>query len=303
MNKILIIGALGFIGRNVSTKLAETGYTVTAADLAPQIDDLHRVIHYVQIDVNKISSNLELIMAHDTVIYLANSLLPQASNERPIYDLSSNLLPLVELLEILKKAPEKRLIFASSGGTVYGPMTDKALSEDSPTNPTCSYGIVKLTSEKYIALYRQLYGVQGIVLRIANPFGFGQDFSRPQGAIGVFVHKAKRHLPISIWGDGSLVRDYIWVGDVATAFQSACEYAGNSHVFNISTGIGTSINDLLLKMAILANRDLEVSYQPARTFDVPSNVISNALAQKELSWTPSVKLDEGITQLWNSTEF
>jgi UDP-glucose 4-epimerase len=301
MKNVLIIGASGFIGQRVCLRLLEAGHTVTAADIRPPTSPTpteHRITH-VSIDVTKVTNFREVIKDFNVIIYLASTLLPQASNERPLYDIQSNLIPLVLLLEELRQTPDKRLIFASSGGTVYGEMTESILTEESPTMPLCSYGIVKLSSEKYISMYRKLHQVDAIILRIANPFGFGQHPSRPQGAIGVFINRVKNALPITIWGDGSLMRDYLWVDDVAEAFCLACGYRREHYVFNISSGHGTSINDLLSMIRSCANFDFDVVYQPPRSFDVSSNILSNRLAELHLSWKPLVSLQHGIPRLWD----
>jgi UDP-glucose 4-epimerase len=159
MKNVLIIGASGFIGQRVCLRLLEAGHTVTAADIRPPTSPTpteHRITH-VSIDVTKVTNFREVIKDFNVIIYLASTLLPQASNERPLYDIQSNLIPLVLLLEELRQTPDKRLIFASSGGTVYGEMTESILTEESPTMPLCSYGIVKLSSEKYISMYRKSF--------------------------------------------------------------------------------------------------------------------------------------------------
>jgi UDP-glucose 4-epimerase len=167
-----------------------------------------------------------------------------------------------------------------------------------------SYGITKLTIEKYLRMYSHLYGIKAVTLRVANPFGERQRIETAQGAVGVFLHNAILGMPITIWGDGSVTRDYIHVSDVAEAFVRAVEYSGEKSCFNISSGVGTSLNELIGMIKEVVDRDVDVSYLPGRPFDVPVNVLNNGLATADLKWMPSISMRDGIarTAEWMKAE-
>jgi UDP-glucose 4-epimerase len=302
MKKAVVFGAGGFIGRHVCLALAQDGYLVHAVDIS-QLNiapNLGGEIVPIQADVTLITDFQPYLDDADLVVYLVCTLLPEPSNERPVYDIESNLLPVIRLLETLRYLPHVKVLFASSGGTVYGQTSQTPITESCATDPLCSYGIVKLTTEKYLRMYSDLYGVSSLSLRIANPYGPGQNPLRPQGVVGVFLHMILQNKAISIWGDGELVRDYVWIEDVAHAFVAAANYNGSTRVFNIGTGVGTSLNQLLKLLFSATGRTVSVDYLSSRAFDVPSNILSSALAKSELNWEPSSTLEVHIRNLVNS---
>ena len=179
---------------------------------------------------------------------------------------------------------------------MYGTPQYLPIDERHPTEPLVSYGITKLTIEKYLRIYQLVHGIRPVILRVANPYGERQRIETAQGAIGVFAHRALRNEAIEIWGNGSVTRDYIHVDDVATAFASALNYNGIHTCMNISSGHGTSLNDLIAQLTRLLGRKVEVTYRPRREFDVPANVLANALACSELNWAPKIEMTEGLSR-------
>lgn len=149
----------------------------------------------------------EALEGIDVVFHLASTTLPKTSNDDPGYDVRSNVVDTIQLLEACVDAGVRKVIFASSGGTVYGVPERLPIKEDHPTNPISSYGIVKLTIEKYLGLFHYLYGLDYAALRISNPYGPYQDPAGQQGAISVFLHRILSGQPIAIWGDGEIVRE------------------------------------------------------------------------------------------------
>lgn len=295
MKKVLVLGANGFIGQNICRQLMADGYFVIAADKADSA--LHAFYsRYSQVDVIKCDFT-SLISDVDAVIYLVSTLLPQPSNENVERDILENLVPVIHLLEAMKQSTTcKKIIFASSGGTIYGKHDDN-IDEHSLLDPRCSYGIMKLTVEKYLSLYSDLYGLQSISLRLSNPYGPGQNINRPQGAVGIFLHKMLQNAPLEIWGDGSVVRDYVYIDDVATAFSAALSYSGHEKVFNIGSSTGTSLNELIDLLFELTSSKSIVTYSESRNVDVPSNILSVERARNHLGWAPSVSLTEGLGRL------
>jgi len=189
-----------------------------------------------------------------------------------------------------------RIVFISSGGTVYGPPLYLPIDENHPTNPLVSYGITKLTIEKYLKMFEFMHGIKTITLRVANPYGERQRIETAQGAVGVFIHHALKGIPIDIWGDGSVTRDYLHVSDVAEAFVRALGYSGEKHCFNISSGAGISLNELIGMLEDMLGKQIKRNYLPGRPFDVPVSVLSNDLARKELKWEPRIMMRDGIAR-------
>jgi UDP-glucose 4-epimerase len=230
----------------------------------------------------------------DAVFHLVSTTLPKNSNDDPIYDVESNLVGSLRLLEAMVATKVRKIIFISSGGTVYGPPQYLPVDEKHPTNPTVSYGITKLAVEKYLSLYSDLHDIKPVILRVANPFGSKQRLESAQGAVAAFIHKALRGDPIEVWGDGSVIRDYLHVSDVASAFLKAMTYEGPERIFNISSGKGTNLNELAAIVSIAVGQKVKKLHLPGRDFDIPSNILSNELAAKELEWKPKLTLEEGI---------
>jgi UDP-glucose 4-epimerase len=230
----------------------------------------------------------------EVVFHLVSTTLPNTSNLDPAFDVETNVIGSIRLLEHALRAGVKRVIFVSSGGTVYGIPALLPIPEEHPTFPICSYGITKLTVEKYLYLYRHLHGLDSVVLRIANPYGERQRTQGSQGAVAVFLGKALRGEPIEIWGDGSVVRDYIHISDVVRALLAAMVYTGHHRLFNIGSGSGSSLNEVIAAIEAATNVTPIRRYLDARPFDVPKSVLSIERAVSELDWRPTVSLPAGV---------
>ena len=183
----------------------------------------------------------------DIIVHLASGTLPKSSNDSPKIDVQINLLGSLNVLECAVKNKVSKVVFLSSGGTVYGNPVFTPIAETHPTNPICSYGINKLAIEKYCFLYQQLYGLDTVILRLANPYGERQRLDSGQGVVPVFLGRALRNQPLEIWGDGSTIRDFLYISDVIDAITSACLYEadGSQNLFNIGSGKGISLNELI----------------------------------------------------------
>jgi UDP-glucose 4-epimerase len=233
------------------------------------------------------------------VYHFVSTTLPKTSNDDPIYDVRSNLIDTLQLLEACVEAGVRKVIFASSGGTVYGLPQTVPITEEHPTSPITSYGIVKLAVEKYLGLFNHLHGLDYTALRISNPYGSYQDPGGQQGAIVVFLHRLHTGQPITIWGDGRVVRDYLYVADLVDALVLAAEVETHQKVLNVGSGRGTTLNELVAIIAEVTGERPEVEYVPGRALDVPANVLDVARARDELGWSPTTDLTEGIERTWH----
>ena len=306
--KCTIFGGGGFIGSAIADRLLLDGHQLRIFE-RPRVDPYRKFrdsehVEWMTGDLLSVHDVGAAIDGSDAVIHLVSTTLPKSSNDDPIYDVQTNLVATLQLLDAMVARKIGKMVFISSGGTVYGTPRYIPVDEVHPTEPEISYGIVKLAIEKYLQMYRRLHGINTTILRVANPFGERQRVETAQGAVGVFLHRALRSEPIEIWGDGSVTRDYVYIGDVVEAFASALTYSGSESVFNISSGAGTSLNELIALLEKLLGRPVERQYLPGRPIDVPVNVLCNALARRELGWEPKVPLYAGLekTAIWMRNE-
>jgi UDP-glucose 4-epimerase len=297
--KSLVLGGNGFIGIHLVDGLLERGYPVRVYDRSPnRFRATPQNVEYVEGELGNHGLIQEAVEEIEVVFHLVSTTLPKTSNDDPIYDVRSNLIDTLQLFEACVKAGVRKVIFASSGGTVYGLPQTVPITEDHRTEPLTSYGIVKLAVEKYLGLFRHLHGLDYVVLRISNPYGPYQHPGGQQGAISVFLHRLHTGQPITIWGDGSVVRDYLYIADLVDALLLAAEGETRGKVLNVGSGQGTSLNELIALIAEVTGEQPEVEYRPGRALDVPANVLDIGRVADELGWSPLTELVEGITPTW-----
>lgn len=300
--KALVIGGNGFIGTNLVDELLAAGHSVRVFDRYPsRYRQPDARVEYVAGDFANHGEVDEAVRGMDWIYHLAYTTLPQSSNDDPMYDVRSNVVDTLQLLQGCVASGVKKVIFISSGGTIYGVPQTSPIKEEHPTEPICSYGISKLTIEKYLNLFHHLHGLEFVVARISNPYGEGQNPNSKQGAVGVFLGNVAQGKPITIWGDGEVVRDYLYIRDAAQALVLAAEYqpkADQPRVFNIGSGTGYTLNDIVAQIKEVVDVPVEVQYTPARALDVPANVLDITRAKTHLCWQPKVELKEGLKQTW-----
>jgi UDP-glucose 4-epimerase len=295
---ITIFGGGGFIGSTVADRLLRDGHALRIFE-RPRVEPYRRFVagervEWVTGDLMSVHDVGAAVDNADVVLHLVSTTLPKSSNDDPVYDVQTNLVATLQLLHAMVEQRVERVVFISSGGTVYGDPVYLPIDESHPTDPRVSYGITKLAIEKYLLMYRHLHGIQPVILRVANPYGERQRVETAQGAVAVFLRKALLGESVEIWGDGSVTRDYVYIGDVAEAFARAVDYKGAKSVFNVCSGTGTSLEQLLAVIERVLDRKVERRYLPGRPFDVPVSVLANDLARQELDWQPRVGLEEGI---------
>ncbi len=300
MRNALVVGGSGFIGQHLVHLLLSRGYRVTVYDRAPRRHHVNAedVFQYVQGELGNQALLREHLAGIDVVYHLACTTIPKTSNEEPAFDVESNVVPSIGLLAECVQAGVGRVVFVSSGGTVYGIPKDLPVREDHLTMPICSYGITKLMIEHYLALFRHLYGLRYSIIRPSNPYGEGQNYYGQQGAVTVFLGRIAMGQPIEIWGDGSVVRDYFYVGDLAQACLQAAETEIPDLVANVGSGQGLSLRELLTVIRESIGIEFAVHYSEARPFDVPYLVLDIDRARRLLSWEPQVPMTDGIQRTW-----
>jgi UDP-glucose 4-epimerase len=296
--KIVIFGGGGFIGSAIVDRLLLDGHELRIFE-RPRVEPYRKFsnterIEWIFGDMLSINDITLALTGMDLVIHLVSTTLPKNSNEDPIYDVQSNLVGTLQILNVMVKLNVGKIVFISSGGTVYGTPQYLPIDESHPCNPQVSYGVTKLAIENYLRLYEKLHGINALILRVANPFGKRQRIETAQGAVSVFLHRAISGQAINIWGDGSVTRDYIYIDDVAEAFAQAINYDGEKRIFNVSQGLGTNLNELIAIIEETLGHPIEKHYLPARDLDVSKNILSNQLIQQEMGWTPKVSIRQGI---------
>ena len=298
--RIAIFGGGGFIGSAIADRLLRDGHALRIFE-RPRVESYRQFsddekVQWLTGDLMSVHDVSSAIDGVDVVLHLVSTTLPKNSNDDPVYDVQSNLVATLQLLNAMVAKHVRKIVFISSGGTVYGNPTYLPIDENHPTEPRVSYGITKLAIEKYLLMFQYQYGIKANILRVANPYGERQRVETAQGAVSVFLSKAVQNQPLEIWGDGSVTRDYLYISDVAEAFAGAVDYDGAKSVFNISSGVGTTLNELIDIIERVLGRAVVRHYRPGRSFDVPVSVLDNSLARQELGWEPRVNLEEGIAK-------
>lgn len=296
--KILVIGGTGFIGRHLCPFLAKDNQVSVMARNPRDDNDSSRSesnISYVKGDITDRDQVFTAMEGMDYVVHLASSVIPSTSNANPIFDVQTNLVGALNILDAALEHKIKKLVFISSGGTVYGEGAGKPFKEDDPTNPICSYGIVKLAIEKYIQMYHQLHGVPFAILRLSNPYGPGQLGEKPLGVISIFLDRIKREMPIEIWGDGSVSRDFIYIDDVLSAISMAMLSPSKRLLLNIGSGKTVSLMDVVNTISENIGKKPNIVFKLSRPFDVSNVYLDIEKTKKELGWSPNVGFLEGVS--------
>lgn len=300
--RALVLGAGGFIGSHLCRALTGQGTAVTAVARRARFLDESLDPGRVTWAVGDFGDPAVLDRALDgcgVVYHLISAATPASSNRDPVADVAGSVIGTLRFLERARICGVRRVVFVSSGGTVYGIPRQEPIPETAPTDPISAYGIGKLALEKYFGLYHYLYGLDHCILRVANPFGPWQAAVRQQGVIAAFMAAAVAGRPLEIWGDGSVVRDYVHVDDVVDALlRAAAAPCLTRRVLNIGSGTGRSLTELTAVLSRAAGRPLAVHHHEGRKLDVPRIVLDISAARDELGWAPTVSWERGIEETY-----
>ena len=295
----LVLGGNGFIGSHLVDRLRREGHAVHVFDRQPERyrKPLAGVVYHIQ-DFGNRAFLAAVLPQMDVVFHLVSTTVPKTSNDDPAFDVMSNVVETIYLLEQCAKGKVKKVVFVSSGGAIYGTPADLPVAENSPEWPESSYGITKLAIEKYLELFHRLYGLNYVILRPSNPYGERQNPDGDQGVIAVFLGKIAKGQPIDIWGDGGNVKDYIYIGDLIDGMYKAAFRDTAHRVFNMGSGTGHSVNDIVRMITEEVGRPVSVNYLPKGTFDVSRIYLDITRARKELGWEPKISLEDGLRRTW-----
>jgi UDP-glucose 4-epimerase len=298
MAKVLLVGGSGFVGSHVVDKLLDRGHSVRVFDRQPErFRSPLPGVEYHFVDFADRMALVEALAGVEAVFHLLSTTLPGTGDLDPKVDVQDNLIGTLNLLESMDRLGIRRILFLSSGGTVYGVPDIVPIPESHPLRPLNSYGIVKVSIEHYLDMYRRLREFSPIVIRASNPFGPRQAHSGVQGIISTFFRRILAGEPVEIWGDGSVVRDYFAVGDLA----DFCALAGTGTtegVYNAGSGHGTSISDIVEAIRAVTQVRFDTVYKPGRPIDVPRSVLDCSRAKSDFGWESKTQFVPQLQTTW-----
>lgn len=297
LRKVAITGGAGFIGTHLTRALVARGCEVLV------IDDLSRAeapclppgAQLVALDIRHSALGPRLSsFAADAVVHLAAQSEVRVSLRDPILDASINVLGTAHVLHAARQAGAKVVVFASSGGTVYGQADALPTPETAPIAPLSPYGASKAAAEMYVGLAGRQGGMRTVSLRFANVYGPGQSTSGEAGVVALFLRALQAQQPLTIRGDGQQTRDFLWVGDAVEAIVRACERPEASGSLNVATGQATSILALARNIARVTDSPLRLQHTQSAAAEVRHSCLCAQLAAERLGWVPRVSLDQGL---------
>ena len=299
--RCLVLGAGGFLGRAVATALCERGAVVHGFGRLPHDHrDLDLRMTWTTAELSDLGALASAVEGQAYVFHLLGSSVAEASSFDASEDLSEHVYRTVKLLDVCRAAKVRKLVFASSGGAVYGVAPIVPTPETAPAEPISAYGINRLAIENYLALYRRLHGLEYQVLRVGNAYGPGQSPFRRQGVVAATLYRALTGEPLEVWGPGATTRDFVHVDDVASAFAQAVHFSGDHRIMNVGSGEGRSLDALIADVKSVLNvPDVPVLRKPARPADVPVSILDTELIRRVTPWRPSVRWFEGLTETAN----
>ena len=296
--KLVVIGGNGFIGSHFVSSMVERGHDVVVCGHSTVPKFAHgRAFTMLDGGIAELVARFAEFEDADAVCQFASTTVPSTSDADPVRDIETNLVANVRLLEARKNSACRRIVYLSSGGAVYGRPEYSPMDERHPLNPVSSYGVVKVAVENYLRMFAANAGLSVAIVRPSNPFGPGQLAGGPLGAVPIFFDHIRRGKPIQIFGDGSTVRDFIYVSDVAELIASVVEGQVEG-VFNCGSGVGLSLNGLIDMMVEVTGLEANRVNLPARAYDPPSVVLDTAHARKILPWDPKISLRRGLEHTW-----
>jgi UDP-glucose 4-epimerase len=303
---VLVTGGAGFIGSHVSDLFVEKGWAVTVLDdfssgkqenLAPGV-----AVHRADVR-DRNAMTLLRDKPVDVVIHLAAQMDVRKSVADPIFDASTNILGTLNVAEAIRASGKKtRLVFASTGGALYGDFVTPPNEETYSKDPESPYAISKLSAEYYLAYYARVHGLDTVPLRFGNVYGPRQDPHGEAGVVAIFCNRILAGQPLTVFGDGTQTRDYVYVKDVAQATFIAATTSLprpeklDSRSFNIGPGVGTSVNDVAASLLRAARRKTPIEYAPPRPGEQLHSFLDVAKAAKALGWKPTVTLERGLEE-------
>ncbi|HEX9580561.1 MAG TPA: NAD-dependent epimerase/dehydratase family protein [Gemmatimonadales bacterium] len=307
MPKVLVTGGAGFIGSHVAEAYLRDGYDVVALDnlSSGRRENVPAGAGLVEADIGSPEARALLEQGGFAVLnHHAAQMDVRVSVDDPLFDARTNILGLLNLLEGARRGGVRRVVFASSGGVVYGEGSQLPNSELAPKLPVSPYGVSKLASEFYLMAYAQLYPLEVVSLRYSNVYGPRQNPHGEAGVVAIFGSRLRHAQPLTVYGDGEQTRDYVYVGDVAKANLAATRWAApaaralDDVAINIGTGVETSVNRLAAVMIGAAGASGDVRHAAPRAGELQRSALCVTKAERELGWRPEVTVEDGLQRTY-----
>jgi UDP-glucose 4-epimerase len=296
--RILITGGTGFIGQHLVARLIASNYPVHILSRRNLNGPTNKSCRYYTGDLLEFNQIKPAVKDVNVVYHLAVTTNPGSSNSKILYDAHTNIIGTLNLLHAASEAGVERVIFVSSGGSIYGKTDDRPILESHSTDPISAHGVSKLSIEKYLEVFHRLYGMEYRIARGANPYGAGQDPYRGQGFIPYGLAQLAQGKEIAIWGDGSIVRDFFHVGDFVDALVLMLDDCSPYRLYNVGSGQGTSLNELIGMFKSITGITPIVKYNSGREADVPYNCLDITRIKQNLNWEPMISMEEGLQRTW-----
>jgi len=297
--RILVLGAGGFIGQHLVRALARNDQPVIAVSRSEMSFDLPNV-EPMMADLREPKDFGPLVARSSKVVHLATASTPGTSAGRPIHEVVGNLQPLGGLLQVLQEHPDVDLLYLSSGGSLYPSTEDMAANEATPVRPKSYHGAGKIAAEYFISAWCNQFSGRATILRPSNVYGPGQAERAGFGIVPAALGAIRRGEILHVWGDGSAVRDYLYIDDLINLIIAVLANQGSvgARVVNACSGIGISLNELFAVMEAVTGRPLRRSHEGGRAVDAARVVMDPALAEHAYGYSPITPLDEGLKRTW-----
>lgn len=300
--KKLLLGADGFIGTNLALKLLfqdESNSLVLYDKPKKEYINLGELRHSGRIEIKEgtfsVKEDFDLLTSDVCEVYhLISTTIPSNSNEQIAKGIEDNVVVTAKLLDACVRNKVSKVVFISSGGTVYGIEGKMPVSEDAALNPISAYGMQKISIEKLLYLYKYMYGLDYRIIRLANPFGPYQKPNGIQGVIATFLYQALAGMSLKVYGDGTVIRDYIYIDDAIDSILNIVSYSGKEKVFNLGTGVGYSLNAIIDIISEVTEKKLNVQYVQGRKIDVPINILDMQRYRALIGEIRFKSVEEGI---------
>jgi UDP-glucose 4-epimerase len=306
MPTVVITGGAGFIGSHVAERCLREGWTVHIIDnlVTGKRENVPAGATLHELDIrDPAAAEVVGATAPQVLIHLAAQMDVRRSVEDPMYDASVNTLGTLNLVEAVRaRSPRTRVVFASTGGALYGDNTTPPNFEDFKKDPESPYAVSKLSAELYLAYYGRVHKLDTVAMRFGNVYGPRQDPHGEAGVVAIFCGRILEGRPLTIFGDGRQTRDYVYVGDVAEALWCAATKPLppigllDARAFNVGTGIGTSVVELANILLEVSGTPVPIDFAPKRPGEAQDSIVDIGKADRLLSWRPHVSLREGLTQ-------
>ena len=299
---VLVIGATGFIGRSIVPMLSSIFDKVYTISRRESCFDASLKINHHRCSLDNVVILKKILKKCNVVIHLASETNPGTSILQPYLEATNNLLPSLRFLECLQEFPHVILVYVSTGGAIYGDVDMAKVPESIPLSPLSYYGAGKAALEKFIGAFSRQAGNTTIILRPSNIYGPGQYYRKGFGIIPTIFEKILKKEDLHVWGDGKIIRDYLYIDDFVSFFKILIKnifFEKSINIYNVGSSAGLSLNDLILIIENKTKNKLNVVYQRNRKIDVKSIVLDCSLAINKFVWRANTSIEKGIEKTWD----